>query len=583
MHISHRWRRREKQINKIMYIKKLQGSFGCLENKTLELAPGLNVITAPNESGKSTWSAFIRAMLYGISTRERARAGHLPDKERYRPGSGSAMYGRMELVRNGEEIEIERTSERDVFSKCVVRNLSSGTVSSEAGEALCGISRSVYERTAFIGQANIGVGADRDIERLILSVASSGEEGVAAQEVFARLEKGKRSIRSPRGMGSLADIEREIESKRSVATCPELAPIYDELRALELEAARAEAAASGARLEELAAERDIMGFPAFEGMSDSRAKAEAERDIKRIEERKKKAFSYIPLLLLILACVFTALSVLSDIRFAIGAVACAAFAAVVSAVVFACRVRAKKKLSRELMLRYGADTAEGIAERQQAYSEAFARLENAEKKTEAAMSLAKRMKRELERKREEFIPVKAAAEEKRKEETERLCIRRDELMLEYEAYELALETMNEANEILRGRFSPMLSQRTGEIFRELTGGSFELVRIKNSDFEMDVSKNSAAPPQNMLSLSGGTLDELYLALRLAMCSLLPVGDMPPVVLDDAFVNFDDRRLRRALGLLCEMAKERQIIIFSCHRREAEYLEGSADVNIITAL
>ena len=58
-----------------MIIRKMQADFGCLEGKSLELEPGLNIIRQPNESGKSTWCAFIRAMLYGIDTTERQKPG----------------------------------------------------------------------------------------------------------------------------------------------------------------------------------------------------------------------------------------------------------------------------------------------------------------------------------------------------------------------------------------------------------------------------------------------------------------------------------------------------------------------------
>ena len=46
-----------------MMIKRLDATFGKLEGESLELHDGLNVISAPNESGKSTWCAFVRAML----------------------------------------------------------------------------------------------------------------------------------------------------------------------------------------------------------------------------------------------------------------------------------------------------------------------------------------------------------------------------------------------------------------------------------------------------------------------------------------------------------------------------------------
>ena len=93
-----------------MTINKLTASFGKLNGESLELTDGLNVICAPNESGKSTWCAFIRAMLYGIDSAERQKAGHLPDKLRYAPWSGAAMQGEMELSAGGKDITITRTT-----------------------------------------------------------------------------------------------------------------------------------------------------------------------------------------------------------------------------------------------------------------------------------------------------------------------------------------------------------------------------------------------------------------------------------------------------------------------------------------
>ena len=53
-----------------MKIRKMRATFGKLQNETLSFHDGLNVIFAPNESGKSTWCAFISAMLYGIDSSE---------------------------------------------------------------------------------------------------------------------------------------------------------------------------------------------------------------------------------------------------------------------------------------------------------------------------------------------------------------------------------------------------------------------------------------------------------------------------------------------------------------------------------
>ena len=79
-------------------------------------------------------------------------------------------------------------------------------------------------------------------------------------------------------------------------------------------------------------------------------------------------------------------------------------------------------------------------------------------------------------------------------------------------------------------------------------------------------------------LSAGTVDQLYLATRLAICDLvLPEDKAIPLVLDDALTNFDDRRCTAALRWLKEAAKTRQIILFTCHSREAEFFAGDEEV------
>ena len=78
-----------------MMIKKLDATFGKLEGESLELHDGLNVISAPNESGKSTWCAFVRAMLYGVDSSERQKAGFLPDKMRFAPFFGILSQNRV--------------------------------------------------------------------------------------------------------------------------------------------------------------------------------------------------------------------------------------------------------------------------------------------------------------------------------------------------------------------------------------------------------------------------------------------------------------------------------------------------------
>ena len=147
-----------------MIIRSMTADFGRLEGETLELEPGLNVIARPNESGKSTWCAFIRAMLYGIDTSERVKGGFLPDKLRYAPWSGAPMSGTMELEYAGREITLTRWTKSASSPMREFRAVYSGTAEpvpgftgASAGEALIGAGREIFRRSAFIGQGEAAV------------------------------------------------------------------------------------------------------------------------------------------------------------------------------------------------------------------------------------------------------------------------------------------------------------------------------------------------------------------------------------------------------------------------------------------
>ena len=96
----------------VLRILQANATYGKLNQSQLSLHPGLNVICAPNEGGKSTWSRFLLAMFYGLNTRQR---GDLADKNRFQPWNGSPMQGKLELAvgsdRRHDSVAVERTGE----------------------------------------------------------------------------------------------------------------------------------------------------------------------------------------------------------------------------------------------------------------------------------------------------------------------------------------------------------------------------------------------------------------------------------------------------------------------------------------
>ena len=198
-----------------MEIHYLNATFGRLEQQELHLHPGLNLICAPNESGKSTWSAFIRTMLYGLSTRDR---GPLADKNRYAPWSGAAMQGRMDLLADGRACTLLRNTRRanapmGGFS-CTYTGTATpveGLTALNAGEQLLGVPREVFERSAFIGQNALAVQHDAELERRISALITTGEEDASYTESYERLKKQLNRRRSNRTTGQIPVLEREID------------------------------------------------------------------------------------------------------------------------------------------------------------------------------------------------------------------------------------------------------------------------------------------------------------------------------------------------------------------------------------
>ena len=198
-----------------MKIYSMTATFGKLEHQTLTLKPGLNVISAGNEWGKSTWCAFLAAMLYGLDTRTKSTKHTLADKERYAPWSGSPMSGRMELNWKGRDITIERaTRGRVPLGEFRAYETGSGIAVPElngqnCGEMLLGVERSVFLRSGFIRCTDLNVTDDEALRRRLNNLVTTGDENSAADGLANRLREMKNRVRHNRtGLLPQAEAER---------------------------------------------------------------------------------------------------------------------------------------------------------------------------------------------------------------------------------------------------------------------------------------------------------------------------------------------------------------------------------------
>lgn len=160
-----------------------------------------------------------------------------------------------------------------------------------------------------------------------------------------------------------------------------------------------------------------------------------------------------------------------------------------------------------------------------------------------------------------------------------------ECMEEYiekdDAVKIALEILYESYQEFSSKYAPELAKRAQEIFGFLTDAKYDTANI-NADFKMVVSNSKTSVRFGENKLSTGTLEQLWLSLRLALVEIIyDKSEMkPPLVLDDTLVNFDEERCFRALDYLLEISSSRQVILFTCHKREFEYFVNNANVNLI---
>ena len=139
---------------------------------------------------------------------------------------------------------------------------------------------------------------------------------------------------------------------------------------------------------------------------------------------------------------------------------------------------------------------------------------------------------------------------------------------EIAALEMAQDALSEAASELQSRIFPQLTEPASYYIRRMTDGKYEQVVV---DRELNISARPAegAADRRILQLSDGTADQLYLALRLAICNAVLPADAP-ILLDDALLSFDEQRLGEAMLLLRELAAQRQILLFSCTGREVRW-------------
>ena len=177
---------------------------------------------------------------------------------------------------------------------------------------------------------------------------------------------------------------------------------------------------------------------------------------------------------------------------------------------------------------------------------------------------------ELDMKRKDIKPGEAQQAER---EFSVLRRQKKDLLKKGEALNIAIQTMEEAAQVVRKKLLPVMNKVFSSTFSDLTAQKYCHTRAgDNLNIMLNNPGTETVIP--VWALSNGTIDQLYLSLRVAVSeTVLKGNEYLPFIFDEPFAQYDDERTENALRLIGELSKRQQVIIFTCKQREVELISN----------
>lgn len=573
--------------------------FGKLRSFDLAFPEGLTIVRGDNESGKTTILAFLRAMLYGLNGKSASIAQN--DRRKYMPWGETSMGGSLRLTDGRSAWEIARvfgqTKKQDTLR---VTDLASGEAvelpaGDEPGRVLLGVDEAVFADTLYVsarGSRPSGDGAA--LTDKIRNLVGTGSEDVDLKSVLDRLRAAKNAI-APRvkDKGQLAAVQREQDEVQrallaSAQEQQELARLRERVQALSdapaTAAGRATAASRSALRERIAEkERAALRLADYRRQVDAldariaalEAQALPEKAAAPARSRATAASRAPELLFLALALLVSAASVACGLLFT--NYAFAGLIATAGLSVLYMRAKDAREASEAPAAAAAAPEAGrelAAARRERAmYVQQSERLAGQIAQMEAAIEAE--MAPPDPARQEALISARVELEalEKRagdpaalRARLAALKSRESALLQRLAALDMAEEALGEAARERQQGFAPELAGHVERILSRVTAGKYARAAISQS-LEISLQPGAGAL-QPWEFFSGGTVELMYLALRLGLIRMLEKHSGPlPALLDDPFVLLDDARCREALGVLRDAAQAgSQVLLFTCQDR-----------------
>ena len=553
--------------------------FGKFHDRTISFNDGINIIYGKNEAGKSTLHTFIRGMLFGIE-RGRGRAAKNDLYTKYEPWENSGTYeGWLRLEKDGTIYRIERRFRKENKSLKIInetKGLEEEATPALVSSLLDGLTETMYNNTISIGQLKSATedGMVTELKNYIANMNTTGNISLNITKATAFLRNQLAAYQNMR-----TQVKGLIDNTQT--------------QKKDLD----EKLANGKKV---LSDNGFTDRASVDAMSSDAERLYSEYNTLNGECNKKsrKVLSGLTAVLGVAGLGAAATLGYFNLTAYLPVCGAAATAAVIFFII-SLFIRQKDKeyhrlfdnTSSELgalLARHLGDSAvsedamnafrarmgefsklcDMVTQSEAEIRKFLEDLSNLQTKQAGCSEMIEKQQRtqwELEKKLEHLSNCKNKAKA-----LKRTLAENDRIHDEIVAIDLAQETMADLSSSIRDSFGLYLNKEASQYITGITGGIYDSMSI---DENLNVFLNTKTKLVPLENVSSGTMDQVYLALRLAAAKLLQgSGSGFPLIFDDSFTQYDDERLKTALEWLAS-AYGGQIIIFTCHRREAQMLRA----------
>lgn len=498
-------------------------NFGKFTDYHIDFSRHIQVIYGENEYGKSTIYAFIKAMLFGME-RGRGRAAGKDEFSRYEPWENPNYYaGMMRFRCGGRTFRLERTFDRYTKNVSLMCEDDGEELSVEDGDLemlLGGMSAAGFENTAAIGQLTAKPGKElaEELRNYAANYFETGSSEVNLQGALDSLKLKKKQAEQDRKTyreERLKKAEKLEQQRRYVET--------DEKRLM------TKLSETKVRLDEM---RASLKITAGERKNEENLHSQTEE---QWEKEKRYVMTGI-----LLAAVWTGVLAygVPGWLMTLGILIIGGGIALAAAGIFR-------------IWRYDKKSRNDVEER--AENPDFQNIQKLEWEIVRIQEELKEKQLQKDNLREQILDLEERGEAE------------DRLRKKVQALEFAEHRIKEAAGEMVKNFGERINRETSRVLCGITDGKYTKLTV-DEKLDMAVLRDGKRIPVERLSR--GTLEQIYFSLRMAALNILYEEELP-VILDDAFVFYDEKRLKSALKWLSE--QPRQVIIFSCQTREEKML------------